>query len=219
MIYQLGQTDKDDSTPGIKSKWTIKEPSHGILNDFDMAVILNEDGQITSDPLSQQHVTGTLLFMACDLLQSQEIRAFQQRTVPAIPKGHLYRHDLESFFYILIWAASCCDLSTGAQLPLPSQSPLRSWSDGNWDAFAAKICFYHGCLRNYELGIRPEWQDLWDEQIEPLFAMFLVGLNAQEEAQIDKKTNFDYATCGGRITFEKFMLAIGQTPPGENPIT
>ena len=63
--------------------------SRGILNDFDMAMEITEG---VPHSTNAHHRTGTLPFMARELLGV---------THPE----HLYRHDLESFYYILVWAA------------------------------------------------------------------------------------------------------------------
>jgi Fungal protein kinase len=53
----------------------------GMLIDLDLAVV---DGERTGG----RHMTGTMEFMAIDVLRGVE---------------HTYRHDLESFFYVLLW--------------------------------------------------------------------------------------------------------------------
>jgi serine/threonine protein kinase len=53
----------------------------GMLIDLDLAIV---DGERTGG----RHTTGTMEFMAIDVLRGVE---------------HTYRHDLESFFYVLLW--------------------------------------------------------------------------------------------------------------------
>ena len=60
---------------------------YGVLNDFDLAVFRD----VQSPSLKQR--TGTKPFMAIDLLQRNAA-------------VHMYRHDLESMFYVLIWITS-----------------------------------------------------------------------------------------------------------------
>ncbi|TDL20482.1 hypothetical protein BD410DRAFT_701963, partial [Rickenella mellea] len=52
----------------------------GILGDFDLA----------SDASSKDHRTGTLPFIALKLLEEGKC-------------DHLYRHDVKSFFQVLVW--------------------------------------------------------------------------------------------------------------------
>uniref|UniRef100_A0A8H7XZA7 Fungal-type protein kinase domain-containing protein n=1 Tax=Psilocybe cubensis TaxID=181762 RepID=A0A8H7XZA7_PSICU len=132
MIYLPGKTDKLEeqdvadnaeiatkkiaSGPATESKSVeITEPRvRGVLNDFDMAVVLGPDGKPTTPSTGDHHITGTLPFMAGDLLMTPEDRAKFQLKYPTVPTYHLYRHDLESFFYILVWAATRYDLKRAA---------------------------------------------------------------------------------------------------------
>jgi hypothetical protein len=56
-----------------------------MLIDLDLAIV---DGERTGG----RHMTGTMKFMAIDVLCEVE---------------HTYRHDLESFFYVLLWICAC----------------------------------------------------------------------------------------------------------------
>ena len=68
----------------------------GVLNDFDLASIM-EPGA-TSPPQTGIRRTGTPLFMSVDLLSDEALNV-------GIPR--LYRHDLESFAWILLYASVC----------------------------------------------------------------------------------------------------------------
>lgn len=59
-----------------------KGDTRGMLIDLDLAK------ELDSYPSGASHRTGTMQFMAIEVLQG---------------KGHTYRHDLESFFYVFIW--------------------------------------------------------------------------------------------------------------------
>ncbi|PPQ90629.1 hypothetical protein CVT25_006612 [Psilocybe cyanescens] len=239
MIYQPGITDKDsvDSDKDSDKKDSNKKdsdnatghpsfgspPTRGILNDFDMAAVLNSDGGIDSDRGPHHHLTGTLPFMARDLLLPQAYRSNDSLDSSI---AHFYRYDLESFYYILIWAATHYNLKTGRRVgpKTGEKSHLEQWNkneDGDTqEAYYAKNSLYSGIyLKPIIVDVRKEWQGLWDKWIEPLSRMFRKGFHAQDMAREDKEADFDYATCGGHITFEKFMLAIGETPRGLNPIT
>jgi len=58
---------------------------HGVLNDFDHAIRIDAP----SSPSSHQR-TGTAPYMAIDIIEASP------------PLVHLYRHDLESLYYILV---------------------------------------------------------------------------------------------------------------------
>ncbi|KAH9478736.1 hypothetical protein JR316_0009196 [Psilocybe cubensis] len=177
-----------------------------------MTVILGSDGKPTTPSTGDHHITGTLPFMAGDLLKTPEDRATFQLTYPTIPTYHLYRHDLESFFYILVWAATCYDLKTGRRLSLPPNSPLIDWSDTAklTRAMLMKALTIR-LMDQLENDIRAEWKGLWADWIEPLFLLFEEGLRCSAAAR--RRGNIDdFTTGGGLLTFEKFMATIKVTP-------
>lgn len=90
----------------------------GMLIDFDLAKVRD------SGPSGARHQTGTMQFMAVEDLRKAD---------------HTYRHDLESFFYVLLWMCArqswtkkhlCQD-----ELP-PNQTRLRKWEIGSFDDIA-----------------------------------------------------------------------------------
>ena len=78
---------------------------YGVLSDMDLAVSVG-----VTNPSSKQR-TGTKPFMAIDLLRPD-------------PPVHMYRHDLESMFYVLVWITSL--FNNGKELIEP---PLQEWAD------------------------------------------------------------------------------------------
>jgi hypothetical protein len=60
---------------------------------------------------SSKQRTGTEPFMAVDLLEPD-------------PPAHMYRHDLESMFYVIIWITS--RFHDGKEITNP---PLQAWAD------------------------------------------------------------------------------------------
>lgn len=80
----------------------------GMLIDLDLAIV---DGERTGG----RHMTGTMEFMAIDVLRGVE---------------HTYRHDLESFFYVLLWM--CARRAWEREFHCkrkdrPADSVLRDW--------------------------------------------------------------------------------------------
>ncbi|KJA17116.1 hypothetical protein HYPSUDRAFT_206477 [Hypholoma sublateritium FD-334 SS-4] len=211
MIYRPGETDRvpDEVSEqyfvhsGTNAPELNKpQPSHGILNDFDMASMLNEDEAINSGNSHHHHLTGTRPFMAYDLLDAPS----------STPTVHLYRHDLESFFYILVWAAAHYKYSRGALVTAPE---LAKWNGE--DAQKLKLAFlFMPPSKSMEYCL-PEFSDLWRAWITPLSRMFRNGISEASSAGDDEDTDYDFTTYNGRITFERFMAAIGETPRGLNP--
>ncbi len=96
-------------------------------------------------------------FMALDLLVNQ---SETERIV------HLYRHDLESFFYILVWAATRYKFSTGAMLKV---SELDKWSGEG--ALDAKAGFFYK-MGDTQLSGRPSTA-YWSSPASGMNGLFL----------------------------------------------
>ncbi|KND87351.1 hypothetical protein TOPH_07966 [Tolypocladium ophioglossoides CBS 100239] len=90
----------------------------GMLIDLDAAL------ELDFGPMNPNELIGTRPFMAIGLLQGQP---------------HTYRHDLESFLYVLLWAAICGDKDEP-----PEASRLQRWPSGR----------FVDCARNklYDMG-------------------------------------------------------------------
>ena len=104
----------------------------GILNDFDLARFADQDGA------SGQDNTGTLPFMALDLLSKEGLRG-------EIPRR--YRHEAESF----AWSLICLCLATvedknGRNCTI-SPHPLQKWFTDWGNCFDAKFALQ---WRNYD---------------------------------------------------------------------
>ncbi|EEH04164.1 conserved hypothetical protein [Histoplasma capsulatum G186AR] len=85
--------------------------STGILIDLDLAK------EVGSGRSSARHQTGTREFMAIDVLLTID---------------HTYRHDLESFFYVLIW--QCAHHGWGKSgFDRPKDTMLKEWYTGNYE--------------------------------------------------------------------------------------
>ncbi|KAF8954465.1 hypothetical protein BDZ97DRAFT_1865083 [Flammula alnicola] len=198
--------DISSASPPIEEQETI-----GVLNDLDLGMEVNDKGE---PPLSaNHHRTGTFPFMARDLLQ-------QELEIP----HHLYRHDLESFFYILIWAATHYDFNNKAEPLRPTPRILRFWADED-HAYDHKVLLYSkDNFKKIEESKLAQFDEIWVKWIKPLRALFKSAFNYVEECEEEVKEregqeglNRLLVDCGGKITFEKFMEAIGETPRGLDP--
>ena len=90
----------------------------GRLIDLDLAK------ELDSMPSGARHRTGTMQFMAIEVLEG---------------KGHTYRHDLESFFYVFVWTCIRYGYKgTGKQKPIkvPKTNILRGWYTGIYTEIA-----------------------------------------------------------------------------------
>ncbi|KAI0525828.1 serine/threonine-protein kinase Sgk2 [Xylaria bambusicola] len=91
---------------------------NGMLIDLDLAKVRD------SGPSGARHQTGTMQFMAVQVLRKTD---------------HTYRHDLESFFYVLLWMCARQSWRNGfassGEKP-PKESVLRGWEIGSFKDIA-----------------------------------------------------------------------------------
>ncbi|KDQ23775.1 hypothetical protein PLEOSDRAFT_1086212 [Pleurotus ostreatus PC15] len=116
----------------------------GVLNDWDLATPVDAIGN------SSKHRTGTGPFMALDLLAPE-------------PPVHLYRHDLESLFYVLIWAAVHYNIGDDVPYAHRVDDEVEKWTGTYLEALSAKTLFLSDtgpvlkCIRPAFQGLRPTW--------------------------------------------------------------
>ncbi|KAA1476852.1 hypothetical protein DENSPDRAFT_843973 [Dentipellis sp. KUC8613] len=146
---------RDLSLANIMFRRDKKKHASGVLNDWDLGEVVpaNQEDHIATS----RHRTGTLPFMVMELLSED-------------PPVHIYRHDLESFFWILMWAALHLELD-GKERPI---NPLVDpWTQGSWDMMAsAKQQVIGSKFLEYISAITPAFQPLVDEWIWPLRRLF-----------------------------------------------
>jgi len=176
----------------------------GIVADWDLASLIDDQGEIIVS--HTQHRTGTIPFMSTELLTSA-------------PPPHKYWHDLESFLYILLWAAVHFDLKTHQHLP-PHPTFVR-WNHEDLDvACDAKVNFLMKANSSgYYAMIRPELKDLieWIDEVRMLIngAYSAVESGTTRKWDDSKKifvSSRPVELFEQRITFGSFMSAISRVP-------
>jgi Fungal protein kinase len=192
----------------------------GILNDWDMASHLDATSQVPRSAAA--HRTGTLPFMAIELLKEGDL-------VQNTPR-HMYRHDLESFFYILLWACLYYDLDNG-QVVVPEDDKCGAWrSDKTEQVRSFKSLLFHGDNDFAEKVIpylRPEWKHVGATWLIPLYEYIrdarmsapvkrrlIIDLPGTPASSTSSQTEGDYENpkLDGLITYERFLGAIGEKP-------
>lgn len=155
----------------------------GIVIDWDLASPIDE----ATDSLLAR--TGTGPFMAMDLLS------------PTYLLGHLYRHDLESMFYILIWAMAHYELGPDHGRRATC-GPLLKWEDVENAAQYKNSFFTVMETRDAVFEcILPAFQSLADKWFMPLWEMFADAIYNRNRKRKDLSES---------ITFEAYMEAIGR---------
>ncbi|KAK7437236.1 hypothetical protein VKT23_018678 [Stygiomarasmius scandens] len=155
----------------------------GILNDWDLAAKLDEKGDI---PASQRCFrTGTKPFLSLDLLQTP-------------PPPHQYRHDLESLFWILVWAALHYDLN--GKKTAKRKEVIAKWCEGTFEeAREAKMAFLYDEETAEEIfgEFTPMFAGMKSRWIEPLYE--LLRLEYQSPRVV-----------GDHWTFDNFMARLSR---------
>ncbi|ETW75472.1 hypothetical protein HETIRDRAFT_461331 [Heterobasidion irregulare TC 32-1] len=169
---------------------------YGILIDWDLAIdmkLREDDG----DGPSSRYRTGTGPFMAIDLLK------------PKMGPPHYYRHDLESFFYILLWSA-CTFLLNGTEVK-KQHKLVEPWSVVNWgDIRDKKVGFFSRAGEGFgdlNEAVTEPFRLLLDSWIRPLGRMIATARSTSELAQLNDSP-FDPETWGGLMTYRKFLGAV-----------
>jgi|ERR1700733_8350489 len=166
-------------------------PSQGVLIDLDFAARVAEHGNPLNGELFPP--AGTINFRAFDLL------------TPHKPQKAYYRHDLESFFYTLLWIQM--HYVDGKKLDNPWTNSFDFNFDGTWNATLGRK---KGFLLN---GYRPSGYQLpptclRDQWLAPMRRLFgeaiRAGTNASVLHQEGKGDPLDRETFGGRVTYETF---------------
>ncbi|CAD6506528.1 BgTH12-07755 [Blumeria graminis f. sp. triticale] len=113
---------------------------HGVLIDLDLAISLTDDNCSESS----KTLTGTMEFMAIGLLK--------EYTYPSNGKfTHTYRHDLESFIFVLI--SACIRLGWGKN-ESPHIETIRKWYKGFEDTLLKAFSSKFECLKDLATTLR-----------------------------------------------------------------
>ncbi|KAJ3511830.1 hypothetical protein NMY22_g15526 [Coprinellus aureogranulatus] len=202
--YNAGKFSHFDPSENNLKLVLVDEKVYGVVVDWDLAKLEGEN----DDTSAAHHRTGTPPFMAIDLLDG-------------MPWGHLYRYDLESLFYILVWASIHYNLKKGMK-SRKVHAAVKGWISNDMDLNAdAKTLFFltGGGRRSQEVfkAIQPEFREIKDELIVPLYYLFSDALASRASALSRNKPGYNYETCQGQLTFETFMKAIKATPRWASP--
>ncbi|CAL1716200.1 unnamed protein product [Somion occarium] len=141
--------------------------NHGVLNDWDLGSV---EGLNDHKGLER---TGTVPFMSLDLLN----RKFWL--------GHIrrqYRHDLESFIWMLPWAVLCYQDCERKE----TQDPIRSWQTGNYrQCRKEKTDFFASmAVLQEDRRIPPQWMAFW-----PLLRNLMYRVHRDFQRRIELEGN------------------------------
>lgn len=161
----------------------------GVLNDFDHVIPAGDPNSNSS-----RQRTGTVPFMAIDILNESP------------PPVHLYRHDLESLYYVLVWVVC------------PRNHPYieRLFSLGGRRMADAKIAFFLQPALAPRSGF-----EVFSKWIKAIHRAFKLGLCAQSDHADGYQADPPYVgeTLGGKVSFDIFSGIFDQTLVEEQPIS
>ncbi|KAJ7712219.1 hypothetical protein B0H16DRAFT_1437217 [Mycena metata] len=155
----------------------------GVLNDFDLSLLMD-----ATDLSTSKQRTGTKPFMAIDLLVPQ-------------PPTHLYRHDLESLFYVILWIIT--SYHDGKRVDEP---PLRQWKHLGMERLQKEKSFFF--LLTEPPQPTENFTVVAKTWIRPMFAIFIQGLAARRSHDPDADRHFDNATLGDHVSFATFAEIV-----------
>ncbi|KAE9384080.1 hypothetical protein BT96DRAFT_842818 [Gymnopus androsaceus JB14] len=164
---------------------------YGVLNDFDLSSSVDRQ----NDGPSSNHRTGTKPFMAIDLLDEKW------------HGGHMYRHDLESLFYIMLCVA--CRYEKPAK-PLP-KAPYEEWF-GATDrlVYLSKVDLIHTGSEE-SLPIKHFFRH-FNEWLEIIYGWLHLGYKGRPAIRSrwvqDEDKNFDWETLGEKVTYPKMKALM-----------
>lgn len=157
---------------------------YGVLNDFDLASCLDCE---RNGPTSNCR-TGTRPYMAIDLLN------------PKGPSDHMYRHDLESLFYVILCLA-CRYKKPSHCLKDP---PFANWFMGTDEGVRAQKSDF---ILTDEPPVLSSYFSAFSSWLIPMCVMLCVGLLRRSLSSIHRG-DFELETLGGEFTYDKVEKAM-----------
>lgn len=197
-----------DLSPGNIMYRIIESQVHGVLTDYDLSSW--KTALTADDPKTSQQVIGTTLYMAQELLKG---------TSPI----HLYRHDLESLFYVMVIIGGHYtirhtgeDKSDGDERRVvmrEDDSPYQDWFEGrDYVLGCRKATFiFEGGV---ELSSSFEPFRGWLEDLRLLFFEGFAHKTEckKQEYRAERRANepvpFDDETLGGYISYSAFIEPV-----------
>ncbi|KAJ3516046.1 hypothetical protein NLJ89_g1376 [Agrocybe chaxingu] len=204
MFVRTSNADVDKTTNGSVSlnATNTKTIARGILNDFDLSPEVSEQGNFFFT--SARHPRASP-FMASDFIKDQVIESL------VTPTYH-YRYDLESFFYILVWACTMYTFRPNHARLKQTPTCLKGWNDLSSTCGVRCMFFYFDGVVGVQNAVLPHFMSMWKECVLPLYGMFRAAFLSVPSIRSPEYVEYDHATCNGQITFKTFIEAMGIKP-------
>jgi len=205
---------KEENAAGV-----VERKVYGVLADFDLSS-LTEDMKDGYTKMSQQR-TGTPPFMAHELLDG--------------PEGlHLYRHDLESLFYVMLILATNYEIQPATEKEEGGlrmrqgleELPYRKWfGEPTYDTLASHKRDFFSTRRGFDLS--PDFRDFYD-WLWDFYMSFRHGFRDQEThkdsiafrrrrggaSEQGAAPEFDCETLGGHVGYSALIDPVRKLKGG-----
>lgn len=199
---------------------------HFVLIDFDMATVL-PTGEGGSYVPTSRHRTGTLPFMAVDLIED----ASNSAKKGYIPIAHRLCHDFESVFWLCVWCTMIMLSSGLEEIQLEDNLAIvRAWETAELKAIAytkmgirARPLPMAGFVVSsvaVEAGLEDwfaEWTNIW-VTVEGVLAAYHVAAYKARCCKLPPP-DFDFETIGGTLTQTKMKEALTIAFPEDQTLT
>ncbi len=185
---------------------TIDGHIRGVLNDFDLSSLRDTPGA------SSAQRTGTLPYMALELLINDE---------NGNPPKHLYRHDVESIFYVILLL--CCRYKlvtkqTSSECttvePIEVPSPFNAWYRLGRDTLKDKKLGFFTAIVPFSSKVNSSFTD-FQPWVDRLHEQFMFGFSARNEHMARKRYgratgSFDEDTLQEWVSYSVVTEACSQ---------
>ncbi|CAL1711988.1 unnamed protein product [Somion occarium] len=170
-----------------------------ILNDFNTSSVVDHKGEPTG--ATARHRTGTLPFMAVDILEN-----------PNSP--HYFKHDIESIFYVAVWCTVKLPISAKMKTSISRRKQcLKNWEEGGAAAVAdAKTRLVTRGVRALRFSEEFAPYSMWLCEVARILKDGQSAMDAVSDRRIiygDKvDEDFDMETSDHYITYDKIKVAM-----------
>ena len=166
----------------------------GIIIDFDLATVTDTHSELFRVSPSLYEITGTLPFMAIDRLTSRD-------------KTHWPRHDLESFFWLIVLFISRHHEAKAVDNP-----PFQEWYQCGAKSLAkTKALFLRDVEDQHPYIPTPHFQPLVRAWVDSLVEIFNDGSTSRRRIRKEIEAgpaDYSYETLGGLITHKTFLAIL-----------
>lgn len=196
-----------------------------VLIDFDMATVL-PTGEDASYVPTSKHRTGTLPFMAVDLIKDASLSGKEGH----VPIAHRLCHDFESIFWLCLWCTMVMLHGLEEAQRNENLAIVRAWETSELKSIAfAKKCIRSEALAENQFTMPPaameagleEWFEAWTAIWHDVGD--ILGRHGMDVAKSKRRKlsppSFDFETVGGMLTRDRMKAVLMEAFPDDHAQT